>query len=525
MSKLSLLQPYISKDEPFGPIDAFEIGATDIEVLKMLFDKQNRIYKLFRDRPSIIMGRRGSGKTSYLRSVYFDGRYAERIEISTATLLTEIANIVQELSNDTVFTETLSKLWEKTLWTCALSWLRKNSLPQSTDTLLVNEYLQSMNINVEDSSDAVLGKLAGMFRTEVENNRKNGLSRILNQFDQKNFDGAKAVITARYLSSGKRIVILLDSLEDFHLNIESVERAIQGLLKCVGAMNNPREALDVRLCLPTELSGKVSGLSSNAIKDFNRQVKLEWTPKELISVGGQRLMYYIGLYYPHLLQGKSPLDELSRDEAQGLFRIALPEWITNQSGFKEQTISYILRHTQLLPRHFLIILNSIFKRSGETQLLNPFPIKENKIIYGIRQVEERIVMEIFGAFKMIHPTAEDVCKQCLPQLNHVFSMGTLRQAFTRYGKAAFQGGEFNEFRQMLIDIGAIGQVMKGLETDVYTKGKFKYTVGHELTVSYEDQLCLHPLFSGIYATNGKKERPVYPDGSGVEDQDYRNIED
>ena len=525
MSELPLLKPYITKDEPFGPIDAFEIKTIDLRVLKLLFDKQNRIYKLFRDRPSIIMGRRGSGKTAYLRSVYFDDRYADRIEISTANLLTEIARVIQELSNDTVFTETLSKLWEKTLWTCALAWLRKQNLPKSTEAIIVNEYLKSMNINVEDSNDAVLEKIASMYRSEVENNPKNGLSRIMNQFDQRNFDGAKSVVATRYQAGEKRIVILLDSLEDFRLNIESVERAIEGLLKCVGEMNNPREVLDVRLCLPTELSGKVSGLSSNAIKDFNRQVKLEWTPKELISVGGQRLMYYIGLYYPHLLRGKSPLDELSRDEAHGLFRIALPEWITNQCGFKEQTISYILRHTQLLPRHLLIILNSIFKRSGETQLLNPFPIKEKKIIYGIRQVEERIVTEIFGAFRMIHPTAEDVCKQCLPQLGHVFSMGTLRQVFTRYGKTAFHGGEFNEFRQMLIDIGAIGRVVPGLDTDVNTKGKFKYTVGHELTVNYDAQLCLHPLFSGIYTTDGKNERPVYPDGSGVDDQDYRNIED
>ena len=78
---------------------------------------------------------------------------------------------------------------------------------------------------------------------------------------------------------------------------------------------------------------------------------------------------------------------------------------------------------------------------------------------------------------------------------------------------------------MLIDIGAIGRVVPGLDTDVYTKGKFKYTVGHELTVNYDAQLCLHPLFSGIYTTDGKNERPVYPDGSGVDDQDYRNIED
>ena len=55
MSKLNLLKPYITKEQPFGPIDSYEIGQDDIEVLKLLFEKQNRIYKSFRDRPSIIM--------------------------------------------------------------------------------------------------------------------------------------------------------------------------------------------------------------------------------------------------------------------------------------------------------------------------------------------------------------------------------------------------------------------------------------------------------------------------------------
>ena len=352
----------------------------------------------------------------------------------------------------------------------------------------------------------------------------NGLSEVFRQFDKKNFEVAKLTAIAGLKSSGKRVVILMDSLEDFKLNIISVEHAIQGLLKCAGSMNNPRDVVDIRLCLPTELAGRVVEISSNPIKDFNREVKLEWTAKELISIGAQRLVYFIGLYYPDFIRGKSPLDELTRDEAQMLFRVVLPEKIANHRGLQENPVSYILRHTQLLPRHFLMMLNSIFKRTNTTQTLNPFPIKEEKIIYGIRQVEERIVKEIFGAFRMIYPSAEEVCKRCLPQLGHVFSVGALRQVYNRFGKAVFHGDEYFAFQQMLIEIGAIGRVIPGAESDLYIKGKFKYTVGHDLTINYEDHLCTHPLFYGIYSSDGKQERPVYPDGSGLDDQDYRNID-
>jgi hypothetical protein len=525
MSKLSLLKPYITKEQPFGPIDSYEIASDDIEVLKLLFEKQNRIYKSFRDRPSIIMGRRGSGKTSYLRSVYYDKQYDGYVEISTENALEHIASVVQDLGRDAVFTETLWKLWEKTLWTCVLAQVFQKSLLDSGELVVVAEYLKKMNVGKWDSSNSVLWKLLDLYRDIMNHNSKNRLSEILRQFDQRNFEGAKLVAITGLKASGKKIVILMDSLEDFNLGNESVAQAFQGLLKFAGSLNSPKDMVDIRLCLPTELSNRIIEISSNPIKDFNREVKLEWTAKELISICAQRMMYFIGLYYPELIKNKSHLAELTREDAQALIKRILPEKITNQRGYQENSISYILRHTQLLPRHLLILMNSIFKRTGTTQLSTPFPVRDEKIIYGIRQVEERIVKEIFGAFKMIHPTAEEVCKRCLPQLEHVFPVGALNKVYTRFGKAVFHGDSFFDFQHMLIEIGAIGRVIPGADSDLYVQGKYKYTVGHDLTINYDDHLCLHPLFSGIYASDGKRTRPIYPYGSGLEDQDYRNIGD
>jgi hypothetical protein len=184
-------------------------------------------------------------------------------------------------------------------------------------------------------------------------------------------------------------------------------------------------------------------------------------------------------------------------------------------------MSYILRHTQLLPRHFLMLLNSIFKGLDSGSGSKPFPISEQKIINGIRKVEEFIVSEIFVAFKLIHPTAEATCKRCLPELGHKFSVGELHQIFTRHGKAVFGGEGMFDFQRMLIEIGALGRVIPGKETDVYIKGNFEYTVAHELTISHDDQLCIHPLFSGIFSNGGRKDRPVYPYGSVLDDEDYR----
>jgi hypothetical protein len=172
-----------------------------------------------------------------------------------------------------------------------------------------------------------------------------------------------------------------------------------------------------------------------------------------------------------------------------------------------------------------MLLNSIFKGLNATSdsNSNPFPISEDRIINGVRKVEEFIVSEIFVAFKLIHLTAEITCKRCLPELGHKFSVGQLHQVFTRHGKAVFGGEGMFEFQRMLIEIGALGRVIPGKETDLYIKGNFEYTVAHELTFSHDDELCIHPLFSGIFSNGGrKKDRPVYPYGTVLDDEDYRD---
>lgn len=74
---------------------------------------------------------------------------------------------------------------------------------------------------------------------------------------------------------------------------------------------------------------------------------------------------------------------------------------------------------------------------------------------------------------------------------------------------------------MLLKMGAVGRAIPGTDRGVYIKGNFEYTVSHQLSISQEDDLCVHPLFSGIF-NNSNKERSVYLYGSVLEDEDYRD---
>jgi len=517
-----IIRPYITRDEPFGPIDSVDIDPRDTDVMNRLFERHNWIYKNLDQRPSIIMGRKGAGKTYYLRTVFFDKQYDFYTEIRTAHVLGHISSVIQGMTQDAVFPETLSELWETILWTCVLSEIRRPALLSSENLYIVNAYLDKVGVKENDTVDDVLWKIANLFDEVLDRDPRDGISEILRRFDRDTFEDARSAVLDSLKSSKKNFVILMDSLDDFRLDIDSVSHSLQGLLKFVGSMNKPRDVVDIRFCLPSELFHRIIKISSNPNKDFRRALKLQWTASELVLIGAQRLMYFLALYYPGFLNGMSPLDLTKRADAMLLFSKVLPEKVMNQAGFQEETMSYILRHTQLLPRHFLMLLNSIFKGLSTSAGSTPFPLNEAKIINGIRKVEEFIVSEIFVAFKLIHPSAEASCKRCLPELGHKFSVGQLHQVFTRHGKALFSGEGMFEFQRMLIEIGALGRVIRGKETDVYIKGNFEYTVAHELTISHDDELCIHPLFSGIFSNSARKDRPVYPYGSVLDDDDYRD---
>jgi len=518
---LNTIRPYITKDEPFGPIDSGDIDSGDLPGLLMLFEKHNLIYKNLRSRPSIIIGRRGSGKTYYLRSVFFDEQYDYFVEFRMPRVLAQVARAIQNLTTEMMFPELVSELWEIILWIGVFLEIRKHAVLGPDDLNVVDAYLDKLHIRPDDSMEDVLLSVANLLEELAIKNRTFD-SNLLWGGGAISLDDAKTVVLKNLYASGKKFAILMDSLDDFKLDIDSVSHSLQGLLKIVGSMNKPRDVVDVRFCLPSELYHRFIKLSSNPNKDFRRALKLQWSASEMILIGAQRLMFYIGLHYQELYKKYIDLDLTKRSDALALFQAVLPERITNYAGYEEETMSYILRHTQLLPRHFLILLNSIFKSPSVTSSLNPFPIDSERIITGIRQAEGAMVGEIFVAFKLIYPTAEETCRRCLPELGHKFTMGDLHRVFTRHGKAEFGSDSLFEFQRMLLEIGAIGKVIPGKERDLYIKGNFEYTVSHQLSLSQDDELCVHPLFSGIFHGISKQEQPVYPYGSALEDEDYRD---
>jgi hypothetical protein len=144
-------------------------------------------------------------------------------------------------------------------------------------------------------------------------------------------------------------VVLLDSLDAYSLNSECVANTLRGLLKCVGQFNSPGKVLDARFCLPTELYHGFMDISSNPLKDFEHRVTLQWHAKELLSIAVHRLVLFLRARYPDAFERVRHLNPDQYADALALFYSVFPKTLRNALGVEEQTLPYILRHTQLLP--------------------------------------------------------------------------------------------------------------------------------------------------------------------------------
>lgn len=515
-----ILLNHFSAEEPFGPINAAEIE--DAKVLELIFEQHNKLYKALRKRPNIVVGRKGAGKTSYLHSVFFEGVYDYKIELNTAKAFSSVIETIGSIKGRAIFAESISDIWENVLFTGAFSELRKQLPKDSNAKKLINDYLAKIGIREACTFDDILWKITEIIAEKTKSNTIQVVTEILRALANNDFKSSHAALCEELEKNNKRAVILLDSLDDFQLNLADVSRAIQGLLKRIGESNKPSNRIDIRFCLPAELFHVFVPLSSNPNKDFKRKILLHWSSAELVMLAAHRLKLYSNLQIENIPNDVDMTDLSNKDSAQKIINSILPEKVTCRLGVDEDALGYILRHTQLLPRHLLILLNSICNKNRRVHNKSEqLRISEEAIVRGVRDMEDMIVQEIFVAFEGQYPLAKKVCESCIPELHNKFTQGDLERVFRHKGKKLFHSDDFDDFQRMLIEIGAIGRVLD--DQGRYIQGEFEYTVPHKLVTSTDDLMCIHPLFTEIFNAKIRDRKPVYPYGSKIDDKDLREI--
>lgn len=520
----NLIESYVHKEDPLGPVDNAFVD--ELNVRKVLFESENKIYDSIVKHPSIVVGRRGSGKTTFLGSFeYSDDKEKNLIvKITTHDAIERVVNVLQKDKDGLhLFPESVAELWDWIFWTEIFSSI-KSDYPNLVPTELDGKILTSIGQNSK-----VKKALSILGNSKVDS--ISILSQILSsvaEYSPKKLRDLKTKLSAIFLKNKIQCYILLDSIEDYKLSEEKMESTISGLLKATGRFNASRGKPEIRLCLPAELFHIFRDISSNSIKDFSSVLILHWHAGELLSLAAHRYRVFLNLnsnVIPHkILKSLNELEIRERDDALAFWRILLPSTIENWATENEDTIAYILRHTQLLPRQLILLLNAIlrlnFRRNHPYHKINADVIRD-----AIRSSEGDVWREVCNAYKGVYPNAEKVIGSVVGNLPIRFNESHLHKVFNMHAKKHFTNPEenFHYFKKMLIELGCVGAVTK--VTDRYIIGLFEYTEPETLQISTNTNMCLHPLFCGgeRNASITSEEKLVYPYGADPMEIDRRDF--
>jgi len=552
------LERTITRHQPFGPPDAAQFTAS-VELLRLLYDPTNRTHQQAESSGApFVIGRKGAGKTAFVTAPKLDAKVIA-IELPSADIYQGVFDIVGGLVYGRVrmFPEHTALLWRHLAWSAVLAEVARASQHRTADHRRVREFITSLgggNVPA-DPQAAVSAYLRRLKQVLKAADAVGGVGDLLNSVSGNGWSVVEAIDAGTRIlaASAHRYVLIVDSLEHYvgdlpTTDYQQAERvAFEGLFRFVGGDGtHPDRAFDVRFAFPAEMWTVLEKVSANPIKDFHRRVIAHWSARELLTLVGNRLHIFCRLYLSDLLDdeddgngnGNGPHatpEALDYDEARTLIGRVLPERLTNGYGGVEDTVAYLVRHTQLLPRHLITILNHVWEAQADHEA-GAVPVRPIAVIEGVRRGLAEVVRDILAAFSSVHPWATLCCERALPNVDLVASEGDIHRVYNQSGIRKETGLEFRQFLRTLIEIGSLGRVVDTKSTSRYVVGEFEYTRVGSLHLGADDMYCLHPAFAEAFdcpqstarvrrvpIDQRRLIRPVYPIGSDPNDpHDYRD---
>jgi len=553
---LKLLRREFSHETPFGPssVDAFDIqSVSERAALMAFFDGESKAVKKSRRNISLVFGRRGSGKTNLLKSFVFSAGI--NIFLSQHVAFERVIDFFDksfsdETAHTDVFVEQAADVWKLFFRTILIIELVRNArslrVAESSNLSFLRRYITSLGLDIKESRPfeelfeelpGALDKLFGGEQFKVAA----GLAKAINREGLSAKEAWKAfeTIAGAYDLSG---TIMLDSVEEIPLQFQKSHKCLSGLLKCLSRGKlDQRRAFNIIVALPTEQFYPFYDISSNPNKDFgSNYMLLQWQGAELLHMAVRRYMIYLQLHHSYTaFRGFLGADLSNNKKLNRSFQEIFGSATLNRRGQLERTAAYILRHTQLIPRGFLDILNACARlHDVERQPLVGHEYRGAPVRAGIAEREAPICAEVYHAFRIRFPHIAEVCKAALSELPIFFSPGDFHKVFTRHIKpvlvrkvsvAALADIDQAAALRMLTEIGCVGRVLPnagfaeeqellqvaGDKACRYIRAEFEYLSPSALVTNTSSQLCVHPMFAGTQMTTEVRDRAdaiVYPLG-------------
>jgi len=519
------LKNIFTTDKPLGP-EKIE----KIEPVRELLITDNVPYKGLMQEPNIIVGRRGSGKSSIIKSYYLDDQkyhhdliYTFPIETGISAFITDLNPIFRNLH----LVENVYPVWKFIIWAGYLHHLVNQ---EAIDSPEVDNFLSALKIDPGSSNEDSIFKAVDV--AMLPNIRPQIIDK--SRIGDHSLDDIISIVNRDLTIRNRMGIILFDSLEHLKLDIDAMHPALAGFLASFAEFSLPASRVRTLCCIPAEVYFPLlEEISSAPVKDFSDMQILHWSAREILQIVAQRLKTFILLHGEHESTSWANSFNLNTHRnVNKFFYEILPNAITNGVGISEDPLAYIMRHTQLLPRHAMIYMNAIFRGLTPEDIVVRKAVNSERIVKAIHENEAKISNDIIDGFRnsysheseyIIFTHARKVCEGMLKHLDLEFTYNDFIRVYDEHVKGEIYGiFDYRDAMRVLVELGAIGRSVSD-DTTRYKRGLFEYTSPHKLVTKQRDKFLIHPCFVGAFGRIKEGlDFAVYPFGADPDEKEYRH---
>jgi hypothetical protein len=314
--------------------------------------------------------------------------------------------------------------------------------------------------------------------------------------------------------NNKTCQVLFDNIDEYPIRNPLIEKVMSGFLRAVHTINANYPRINIIVCLPEEVIAYLQKHASNIEKDFANTFLLRWRPRDLCQIICYRYRRFVELYDEEFYKTIADYNFSTKEGVGKLLRRMLPDTVQNELGYRESALSYVIRHTQLIPRHFIIIFTQILKKTHEVS--GHFrSVDEQSVLNGVAEGEKLVARQVLKPYQDVYPLLIAACEELLANLPPICTESDLDKLRSRF-KMRVEDDVIDIWRK-LFDIGVIGMIeptdyIDNIINGKYIYAKYCFNTSDNFGKSNRRHYCVHPIFVkyfGLVRGNGNKVA-VYP---------------
>lgn len=496
----------LSDLEPFGEADCESelkvMGSS--EYSKYYFDHTRFNREALSPKVFLIIGRRGAGKTALSQFFSFQQLMPNvtTIEVDEPAAFQQLMSKMAESAASTreVAIPRLVKIWEFVIWS-TIFWQLQDKDPRIKAAVLFADKTDQVSTFIRQ----VLKFLVSKF-LEADNDLADELEDFIsNERIQK---AKKAVLE---VVKGNKVIIALDTMENYAVRDESMMRSMGALIQCASrfSRNYARHGIYLKVFIMAEIFPHLKEeVSLNPLKFIHDEIYLQWRPKDLMRLISWR-------YDRYLKQNNLLVPTIGTVDWDNHHDVLKEKWepywgktLKTRQGIIEETFPYVLRHTQLRPRQLIVLCNSIARHSQEGETFPRF--EPDSIIEGIQRAEKRLAEEVMNSYSSVYPGAARIA-EALSGLPLIFKGNELDKRAPQTA-SQWPAGEYSSyaFRQFVSELGIVGRVRNVSEKTGIVEADFEYAGDSRISLLVNDLCVIHPMFYKKLNIRMTKNLCVYP---------------